>query len=455
MSAEGHVSARESIVTAPAKAAAVLGATGAIALLAAAVGAALYRYPPSNAIVLATGIGLLGTLALALARYRAAVVLGFLIFGVVQVEPAPTDAVFAIVIAVALAAGRFELRRVPLVITSLLAIFAALNLLSGMEVVDPTRAARFFAITIYLVVFALWLTSYVRTQDHARTVVLAYIVGAAATAAAAVVALVVAFPGSDNFTYAAYRARGLFKDPNVFGPFLIPAALILAEEILTPRLFGARRLLKAALFGVVALGIFFSYSRAAWLNFSVAVLVMLLVLLIRRGGSRRALLFLSTIFAMAAIVVPAVALTGSIQFLEERARFQEYDVRRFEAQNEGIAIAEEHLFGIGPGQFEPVVQLAAHSTYIRALTEYGVLGLATVLALMLATLIFASRNVLLGRDTYGIGSAALLAAWCGILANSAFVDTGHWRHLWFVAALIWAGAMRSRRDFDDAELSPS
>ena len=48
-----------------------------------------------------------------------------------------------------------------------------------------------------------------------------------------------------------------------------------------------------------------------------------------------------------------------------------------------------------------------------------------------------------GRGTYGIGSAALLAAWCGLLANSAVIDTLHWRHLWLVAALIWAAAMRS------------
>ena len=49
----------------------------------------------------------------------------------------------------------------------------------------------------------------------------------------------------------------------------------------------------------------------------------------------------------------------------------------------------------------------------------------------------------LGRDTYGIGSAALLAAWCGLLANSVFIDTLHWRHLWLVAGLIWAAQVSS------------
>ena len=35
-----------------------------------------------------------------------------------------------------------------------------------------------------------------------------------------------------------------------------------------------------------------------------------------------------------------------------------------------------------------------------------------------------------------------LSARGAFLLNGAFVDTLHWRHLWFVAALIWAGASR-------------
>jgi hypothetical protein len=61
---------------------------------------------------------------------------------------------------------------------------------------------------------------------------------------------------------------------------------------------------------------------------------------------------------------------------------------------------------------------------------------------VITTLVFATRNVVTGTDTYGIGSAALLAAWCGLVVNSAFVDTLHWRHFWLVAALIWAATMR-------------
>jgi O-antigen ligase len=99
---------------------------------------------------------------------------------------------------------------------------------------------------------------------------------------------------------------------------------------------------------------------------------------------------------------------------------------------------------VGPGQYSIVAPLGAHSLYARVLGEQGFLGLAAMVALVIATLALAWRNAFLGRSTWGIGSAALLAAWCGLIVNSAFVDTLHWRHLWVVAALIWAGTARGK-----------
>jgi O-antigen ligase len=100
--------------------------------------------------------------------------------------------------------------------------------------------------------------------------------------------------------------------------------------------------------------------------------------------------------------------------------------------------------GIGPGQFHSHFPVDPHSTFVRVFSEQGPLGLLLLVSLLLSTLVFALRNVAVGRDTYGIGSAALLGAWCGLIFNSAVVDTLHWRHLWVVAALIWAGAARSQ-----------
>jgi O-antigen ligase len=266
----------------------------------------------------------------------------------------------------------------------------------------------------------------------------AYLAGAALSAAIACAALFAPFPGAEAFV-SGPRAQGLFKDPNVFGPFLVPAALLLLEETVAPRLLRWRPTTKLVVLSVLTVGIVFSFSRAAWLNLAVGTLVLLAVLALRRGGGRRAMTLLVVTLVAGAALFGVVAATSSLGFLTERAAFQDYDVQRFGAQASGLEIAAEHPLGIGPGQFERISELSAHSTYVRALAEEGVLGALVVLGLMLLTLGFAARNVALGVDTYGIGSAALLAAWCGLLANSSFVDTLHWRHLWLVAALIWAG----------------
>jgi O-antigen ligase len=254
-------------------------------------------------------------------------------------------------------------------------------------------------------------------------------------------------PGADLILrYEGTRATGLFEDPNVFGPFLIPAALIMLQELLEPRLLRSSRTWKLAMFLILTGGVLFSYSRAAWINYVISVFVLLAVLALRRGGGRKVFAVLAVLSVAGMAVIGTLAVTGSVDFLEERAQFQNYDVQRFGAQRAGIELAERYPVGIGPGQFDVLVPISAHSTYVRTLAEQGVLGLFVIVALFLTTLLFAARNAALGRHSYGIGSAALLAAWVGLLVNSFVVDTLHWRHLWFVAALIWVGARRPTRE---------
>jgi O-antigen ligase len=437
MEAAHRLPAPRSVEAATRRLALLAGAVGLFAVFLA-LGTVLSRNPLPIVVLLAIGIGLLGTFFLALTRYHAAVALGVLLFAAVRLEPAPADLVFAVVIAVAFVTGRFAFDRVPLSVTLLVSAFLALNLLASIEVIDAARAVEFFAITLYLGIFGIWLAGYVRSVQRARLVLVAYVVAAVASAALACLALFLPLPAREAFIDGP-RAQGLFKDPNVFGPFLVPAALILMEETVAPRLLRLRVVTKLLFLSILTVGVLFSFSRAAWLNLAVGAAVLLIVLLLRRGGARKAMTMLAVGLLAAAALFAAVSATSTGGFLQQRASFQVYDADRFGAQLSGLDLAAEYPLGIGPGQFERVSDLSAHSTYVRALAEEGVLGALVVLGLMLLTLGFAARNAALGRSTYGIGSAALFAAWCGVLANSLFIDTLHWRHLWLLAALIWAG----------------
>jgi O-antigen ligase len=421
---------------------AALALAGAVGLLLAASAATLVlrEYPPSWPIAVGGGLGLALVLALAVARYDAAVALGLLLIGVVQVEPAPPDAVFGIVIAVAVVTGRFHLDGAPLSVVAIVGGLLTINVLSIFDAADPGRAVLFFAITAYLAIFAVWFAGYLDSERRARMTVRMYLIGAIAASVLGSLSLFVAFPGSELMNNAGLRAKALFEDPNVYAPFLIPIALILIDELLEPKLLRARVPLKLLLLFVLMLGMFFSYSRGAYVNFAVGLVVMLAVTVLRRGGSRRATVLLVVAAVGGLAVFGAASATGSLEFLEQRARQQSYDVERFAAQRRGIEYGETRPLGIGPGQFEVIAPHPSHNLYIRVFSEQGAIGLVLIVALMLATLVLALRNVLLGRNTYGISAAALLGAWVGMAAESAVIDTLHWRHLWLVAALIWAGA---------------
>ena len=401
--------------------------------------------PPSLKLIVGGGIALLGVLALAITRFDSAVFLGFLLMSIVWVQPGPPDIVFAVVFAVAVASGRMRLRRLPMSVGILVAGFVFLNILSATFVVDPPAAERYFAITLYLAIFSIWLAGYVDSAQRARRVLVGLLVTGVITGGAACLALYIPGVPLANRLTGAQRAQGLFHDPNIFGPFMALLAFFVLEELLQPRLLRIHRFWKFAMLVVLGSGVLFSFSRAAWLNAAVGVFAMLVVFALRHGGGQRAMMILVTLLAALAALAVFVSVSGSATFLSDRARLQSYDTSRFSAQETGLRLVATYPFGVGPGQFESYVTISAHSAYVRALAEQGVLGLATILALIVATLVFAGRNAVIGRDTYGIGSAALLGAWCGLVANSAFVDTLHWRHLWLVAALIWAGTMRPLR----------
>jgi O-antigen ligase len=424
-----------------------VAAAGALVMIILALAAASTRYPlPSVPLLILAGTAFLGLVLLALTRYDAAVFLGFLLLGVVRVEPAPPDLVFGVVIAIAAVTGRFSLERVPLAVGAVIAAFLTLNLVSAVDLVDANQAATFFSITLYLAVFAVWLTSFLDSERRARAIVIAYLIAAVVSTIAGVAALFLPVPGKDLLLYeGGERVQALFKDANVYGPFLIPITLILLEEIARPRLLKLRPSIKAVLCLILALGVLFSYSRAAWGSLVLGVVVMVLVIAPRTGGAKRAIVLVSLMLAAGAVVIMALTASGSLDFFDQRAGLQAYDTERFQAQETGVALAEEHPLGIGPGQFGLTAQLDAHSLYIRAFAEQGFLGLLAIGALMFITLVMAARNAVAGRETYGIGSAALFGAWCGLMLNSFFVDTMHWRHLWLVAALIWIGAMPRRR----------
>jgi hypothetical protein len=420
----------------------------ALGLVAVGLADALATVSVPLALALAGGIALIGFLLLTIRNYDTAIAIALLLMGVVRFEPAPPDLAFAVIMCVAAVTGRFRLSRVPPLLRWIVALLLIVNLASIIDVVSISAAVRFLLITVYLAIFTLWLTAFVDSQPRARLVVVTWLGIAVLSAVVASLALHFPIPGRhfiNGSVDKGERATALFKDPNVFGPFLIPIALILLEQRIAPkvpRLLRMRATTTWMCLLALTLGVLFSYSRAAWADYAIAIVVMLVASSMRRRGARRALRALMAMVLVGGITVVILSASGSIHFLEQRAHVQAYDTRRFAAQSLGWELGWTHPVGVGPGQFEYHSPVASHSTFVRVFSEQGFLGLLMWVSLLLSTLVLALRNVGLGRDTYGIGSAALLGAWCGLIFNSTVVDTLHWRHLWVIVALVWAGAAR-------------
>jgi O-antigen ligase len=413
----------------------------ATAVLCGAFGLALDATKLTLAEVVGAGVGLMVVLGIALWRYKWAVSLAFLLLGYQIIDPAPVDLVLVVVIAVGFVTGRLVLRSVPTWVVVTMGAFIAMGMLSSTEAIKIGRAAFFLSITVYLCAFGLWVAAYVTTQERARTIVTCLVVVAVVSAIGGSLTLFMDVP-IFNTIADGQRAEGLFDDPNIYGPFLVAVSLLLLQELIEPRLLRRwGRPLLALLTAIVSIGWFLSYSRAAWLNYGVALAVFLVLLPLRRGGATRALVLVLVVIAGAGTTVATVVLTGQSTFVQERAQKQSYDTDRFGAQRLGIEVAETRPLGIGPGQFEVVSPVSAHSTYIRAGAEQGFVGFVLVIVLFAGTLLVAINNVLWGKDTAGIGSLGLLAIWCGTLANSVFIDTLHWRHLFVFAGLIWSGSL--------------
>src|SRR2546423_14924993 len=128
----------------------VLVAVGLLVTLGLALALFLYRYPPAPFIVAGFAVALLGALVLTLWSLDAAVAVGVFLLAAVRFEPAPTDLLFAVVIAVLFATGRIDFRRFPWSAGLLIGAFLTLNLVSAVDVGDPAPAAALFSIPLYV-----------------------------------------------------------------------------------------------------------------------------------------------------------------------------------------------------------------------------------------------------------------------------------------------------------------
>lgn len=304
-------------------------------------------------------------------------------------------------------------------------------------------------ITLYLAVTSVVMAGFVAEAPVKRTrlIMSAYMVAATIAALAALVGYFGLLPGTYDLFTEFGRARGTFKDPNVLGAFLVPALLYAFNEVMNGR--SARAALWLALTPILLLGTLLSFSRGAWINLAVSLVVYACFSFATVSTHRLRLKLIAYVLLAAMFIVGLLAAAQSVPQIAEllgtrTSLEQSYDVGpegRFGGQIKALGLMLTHPLGIGALEFARVYDNEdVHQVYLSMFLNAGWIGGTLYLAMVLITLGLGLRQVVRDRGGEGL-SAMLVAAFIGMAFEGVVIDTDHWRHFYLLMAVIWGMAL--------------
>jgi len=366
----------------------------------------------------------------------------------VSIEPAPFDVGAVVLGGLFLITRQLKIPRTTPLVYLLLGLFLASNLVSLVFAKNMTRAYGFLAITLYLM--ALWglVVGAVgkRPAQMTNAILLGYTLGAALAAATGIAAYLGA-PVIGPMMVPDRRLVGLFKDPNVYGAYMVPAAVFAFSQVV--RIRGPSRLGWIAMLGLCGGATFLSFSRGAWINLTVGIATFFVLFTFADGLGRvwwRTMVLLPVaIVILAGFAYQLVSVDAIGEMFQVRFGYQQYDDVRFAIQLEAVQTALHNPLGLGPGSTEGAFSRSAHSLYVRTLVENGLLGAVSLFSFLFLSLGRATWVAIFSRNLEDRQRFAVIAgALVGALVESTVIDTVHWRHFWIFCGLAW-GPMPIRR----------
>jgi hypothetical protein len=367
-----------------------------------------------------------------------------------SIEPSPYEIMFVLALLVfGFRELLFDRSFIPLILG--LAMFNAAGAVALVPFVGDHDSLTFIVTSVYIAVTAVFFAGLIACNplERMRTIRSGYLV-------AGLIASVFAFIGyfnigglGDHFTLYG-RASATFKDPNVFGPFLVPPMVWLTQDILLQRR-GAQSLRLLALTAML-LGLLLSFSRGAWGVWvgSTALMVCLTFLTARSAGLRQRILAFSLLglFGIAVLLVVALSIPAIRDVFEIRASLdQDYDLGelgRFGAQWRSIPMLMDRPFGFGPLQYRNYFHdQDPHETFLNAFASYGWAGGLSYLGLVAATLC-AGVWLIFRRTPYQIEAIPVCSCLFVQIFQGVQIDSDHWRHLYLLYGAMYGLVAASR-----------
>ena len=369
--------------------------------------------------------------------------IGIIIFlgGFVIFEPAPYELVLIITLVVWFALGlRIPRAIFPLLI--LFSIFSTGGIISSFQMVDHKSGFIYVAVSYFLALTSVFFAIIISSDEKRLPLIFKVYV------ASALVSTMLGLLGYFNISgFAMFtkfeRAAGAFQDPNVFGPFLTAPILYLVYRLLNTNLKGVIPI--AAMLGILALGLFLAFSRAAWGLTAFSLLMFYALLFINEQRARVRLKYI--VLAVCGVAVLIFAFLALLQidavsnlFLQRAKVVQDYDggtMGRFERHALGFKMALENPLGIGPLVFPKYFIEDTHNIYLKSLMAYGWIGFVCWLTMMFWTLI-AGFKLLFRPRPWQVYHQIAYTIFVGHCFVGIVIDTDHWRHFYLMIGIIWA-----------------
>ncbi len=359
------------------------------------------------------------------------------------IEPSPYDFVTLLAIPTWLFGG-FRVHRGVVPALALWLVFESAGFFALLPHWDEADQRLYQLQSLYLFVTVVFFTIFFseRTIARATLCLKAFTAGAVVSAIIGILGYLDVAGLGAALTTVESRVSGTFKDPNVFGSYLVLAATYLLQIFL----FGTTRrvLLTLGSLFFVLIGVFISYSRGSWGATLGAMTIMTVAGIVTADTSamRARILKMSGLAVLLGMLTLAGALSdASVRdfFLQRAAVTQEYDegvTGRFGNQMRSLPMLVERPEGFGPLRYRFIFDLDPHNSYIGAFANEGWVGGFAWFGLVLTTSFVGFRLILRPSPVRRLAQVFWPSLFA-LLVQGFQIDIDHWRQVFLCFGAVW------------------
>ena len=358
------------------------------------------------------------------------------------VEPSPYD--FASLVAIPLwFLGGYKASRTLILFLALLITYNIGGFISLVPYWNEFDPVMFMFQSLYLAITCVFFALYIseHTSQRAELCLNAFMLS---TVLASVLGILGYFDvlGLGDTLSKYGRASGPFKDPNVFGSYIIMGALVLLQRILLGRT--RHVLLSMGTLVLISAAILLSFSRGSWGAFVIAAVLTTAF----AWGSAETPAIRARVTWMSALAV-ALALAGVLAllslestrefFFQRASATQEYDVGetgRFGNQLRSLPMLLDLPWGFGPLRYRLVFGLEPHNSYINSFASYGWLG-GFAFFMLVGTTAFVGFRLCLTKSPFQTLAQIFWPSLLVFLIQGLQIDIDHWRHVYLMLGAVW------------------